>query len=61
MSAEGVQTVINILNGDYPKPKEVDTDIVMVTLDNLYDELSQATLYQYKTSLHIISQTTLYQ
>ncbi|OON93279.1 MAG: hypothetical protein ATN31_06675 [Candidatus Epulonipiscioides saccharophilum] len=46
MASESVQMVINILNGDYPKQKEIDTGIVMVTLDNLYDELSQAALHQ---------------
>ncbi|OON94007.1 MAG: hypothetical protein ATN31_04745 [Candidatus Epulonipiscioides saccharophilum] len=42
MGSEGVQTIIDILNGTPPDSKEVDTGVVMVTLDNFNDEVSQA-------------------
>ncbi|ONI43314.1 hypothetical protein AN641_01450 [Candidatus Epulonipiscioides gigas] len=46
MGAQGVQMVIDILDGAYPEIKEIDTGVVMVNQENLNDEISQAALNQ---------------
>jgi len=46
MGAQGVQTIMDILAGNAPANKEVDTGVVMIDLDNLNSEESQAALHQ---------------
>lgn len=46
MGAEGVQLIVDIINGKEPAEKNIDTGVTMVNLDNLYDEDIQAILNQ---------------
>lgn len=46
MGSDGVQLVVDLLNGTSPSEKEIDTGVTMVNLDNLEDEEIQAVLNQ---------------
>ena len=46
MGSQGVQTVLDIIAGNAPASKDVDTGVVMVTLENLNEEASQKALFQ---------------
>ena len=43
----GVENAYNLINGQFIKKKEIDTSLMIVTKENMYDDESQRLLFSF--------------